>query len=222
MGAGFYPSIDDIGPDRDPIAPRTLEFLAEDFTAQGYDLKRLFRVIMRTKTYQLPSRSRSEDEPIDFRTTYPQRLRSDQLFNALIMALDIPLGRRMTVGTRTPAAGLARDPSYLFATVFGYDPSDPRDLVTSSVPQALLLMNSNILTSLIGSDRRIGLGQLLREIPDDRELVEELYLRTLSRLPVRQEIQDALRHRRGTRDRADAFEDLLWALVNCTEFSYRI
>jgi hypothetical protein len=222
IGAGFFPAPDDIGPDRSPVAPLALEFLAQDFTAHGYDLKRLFQVMMLTDTYQLPSRSRALQGPADFRSVYPQRLRSDQLFQALTGIFDLPRSPRFgPKAARLGPAGRNRDPSLGFATVFGFDPSDPRDQIGGSLPQALLMMNSQVLNQLIGAERAFGLGQLLREFPDNRELVQELYLRTLSRPPDPRELAFAIAHLRKSSPRATAAEDLLWALMNSTEFSYR-
>ena len=65
------------------------------------------------------------------------------------------------------------------------------------------------------------LGRLLREIEDDKHLVMELYLRVLARQPSDKELQTCLAYRRDIRDRGEAFEDILWSLVNSTEFLHR-
>jgi hypothetical protein len=129
---------------------------------------------------------------------------------------------RQAVAPRRGPPGLRRDPSQLFAQVFGFDPSDPQQERSGTVPQALLLMNSPIIDNLLGAERRRGLGELLREFPGDRELIEELYLRTVSRPPDRGETQQALRYLRRMDNRAEGFEDVLWALINSSEFSHRI
>src|SRR3954466_4643661 len=56
VGEGFYMPIDDIGPDRKPSAPKTVEALSRGFAANGYDLKWVFRTICATKVYQRESR----------------------------------------------------------------------------------------------------------------------------------------------------------------------
>jgi hypothetical protein len=65
------------------------------------------------------------------------------------------------------------------------------------------------------------LGRLLEENKDNRDLIEELYLRTLSREPTKAEINSALAYCNDTKDRPAVFEDLLWALLNSSEFSHR-
>jgi hypothetical protein len=222
VGAGFYHAVDDIGPDRECRAPRTLDYLANEFVQSGYDLKWLFRTIMLTTTYARESRSRGEAETVLFLHTYRQRLRADQLFNALSAALWIEPGQ---LGLERPRGRATdrplRNPRRLFSAVFEYDPSDPRDEVTGSVPQALLLMNSALVERLLSANRPNGLGGLLERIPDDRQRITELYLRSLSRLPHDRELAVSLRHVRKAENRGGAFEDLLWALVNSSEFMHR-
>src|SRR6185295_8432783 len=109
-----------------------------------------------------------------------------------------------------------------FEVAFGYDPSDPRETVVSSIPQALALMNGvriNLAVRAIGHETM--LGRELDEIKDNRALVEELYLRTLSREPTEAEISSALAYCDSTKNRSAVFEDLLWALLNSSEFSHR-
>jgi hypothetical protein len=50
------------------------------------------------------------------------------------------------------------------------------------------------------------------------ETVTELYLTILSRLPTEEELQAFEAHARGG---GDGVRDLLWALINSPEFSYR-
>jgi hypothetical protein len=61
----------------------------------------------------------------------------------------------------------------------------------------------------------------LAETTDDQAVVEELYLRCLGREATQQEIKTCLDHARGVGNRIDAFEDVLWVLVNSTEFLNR-
>ena len=228
VGEGFYEPIDDIGPDREPTAPKAVEFLSNGFAESGYDIKWLLRVICATEAYQRESRPRRETDGTPFLANVAQPLRSDQLFNALLTAADIeeterPLNRR---GRPRPEAmgPYGRAPSIRqgFEVAFGYDPSDPRESVTSSIPQALALMNGvrlNLAVRAIGSET--VLGRMLDEIDDDGALVDELYLRTLSREPTENEHDAAMEFCQSTKNRAAVFEDLFWALLNSSEFSHR-
>ena len=55
----------------------------------------------------------------------------------------------------------------------------------------------------------------------ERALVDELYLRTLSREPTNAERTTALAYCNETKNRPAVFEDLLWALINTPEFLYK-
>ncbi len=110
----------------------------------------------------------------------------------------------------------------MFATVFGYDPSQPREDVAGTIPQALLLMNSPVMASAINGDRPFtAIGKILHEQPDDREAASMLYLRTLARHPTDRELNLCLDHVKEVSNRNEAFEDIFWSLLNSTEFIHR-
>ena len=52
-------------------------------------------------------------------------------------------------------------------------------------------------------------------------LVEELYLRCLAREPNPTEMETCLEYVKSVGNRTEAFEDILWSLVNSTEFLNR-
>ena len=65
------------------------------------------------------------------------------------------------------------------------------------------------------------LARLLAEQPDDKQVLVELYLRCLAREPKPSEMATCLEHLAAVHDRTTGFEDILWALVNSTEFLNR-
>jgi hypothetical protein len=151
-------------------------------------------------------------------------LRADQLYDSLKTALGIEEFASPSVGRGPQGGGYlgARGPRFLFAQTFGYDPSNPRDELSGSIPQALFMMNSPLIQSALDGRRsNTVLGQLLTEIKDDETLVGELYLRCLAREPKASEVRTCLEHVRQSPGRSEAFEDILWALVNSTEFLHR-
>jgi hypothetical protein len=222
-GEGFYEPIDDIGPDRSPNAPKAVKFLSRSFADSRHDVKWLIRVICATEAYQRESRPRREPDGTPFVAAIAQPLRSDQLFNAILTAVET--GEPDMLGRRGPApkGPYARNTvRTAFEDVFGYDPSDPRESVVSSIPQALAMMNApriNLAIRAVGSET--VLGRLMAEIPSDPLLVDELYLRTLSREPTNDELKTALKFVRSSKNRAAVFEDLFWTLLNSSEFSHR-
>jgi hypothetical protein len=223
VGEGFYEPVDDMGPDRECSAPQTLDFLANQFAAHNYDVKWVYRTIMDTVAYQRESRSRHLPGETPFAANCPQRLRGDELFAALMSAIGVEDDRV----PRQPGPGggaryQPRDARGMFNAVFGYDPSVRRDEVTGSIPQALVLMNSPQLARAInGKTDTTSLGELLSTTKDNEAVTTELYLRCLAREPKPAEMKTCLDHVKQTGNRAEAFEDVLWALVNSTEFLHR-
>jgi hypothetical protein len=103
--------------------------------------------------------------------------------------------------------------------VFGQSNRDemPKKTTPSSL-QAMLLMQSKIVT-----DRVLALGgsrvdTLLQETVDDRQLLDRMYLETLSRRPTGPESEVALRAL--AKDRRRGAENLQWALINSPEFIF--
>ena len=84
-----------------------------------------------------------------------------------------------------------------------------------ALPQTLFLMTDAALLDKIRSGR---LKDLVASGRCDAEVVEELFLATLSRFPDEDEARSALEHLRTRPDRAAGFADVLWALINTREF----
>ena len=177
---------------------------------------------MSTQSYQRVSRSRRTPDQQAFTANVPQRLRADQLFDNLLAALGSREPTQFGGGMAGPVARFGRGPRQSFATVFGYDPSERRDEVAGTIPQALTMMNSTFFAGLLDAkSSRTGLGKMLTEIKDDRALISELYLRTLAREPSKKEVDTCLAHVASVKERNEAFEDIHWSLINSTEFLYR-
>jgi len=222
VGEGFYEPVDNLGPDRQATAPKTLKILARKFVASGYDLQWLIQTICQTEAYQRESRPRRGLEATPFVANVPQRLRSDQLYSAVLTALDVEEQHAAPRVNRRRASL----PRSQFALVFGYDPSVARDTVPATIPQALALMNSWQIDRMVVARESNMLTGLLATVPDEEQLDEEqliveLFLRCLSREPDPSELATARAYVGRVDNRKKAFEDLLWVILNMAEFRYR-
>jgi hypothetical protein len=65
------------------------------------------------------------------------------------------------------------------------------------------------------------LADLLRDTKNDDDVTLDLYLRCLGREPSDQELTTCRDYLKEVGDRREAFEDILWSLINSTEFLYR-
>jgi hypothetical protein len=88
-----------------------------------------------------------------------------------------------------------------------------------TMPQVLHLMNGDWITRKV----RAGDGWLMQALKaeaDDRRVLDEMYLRTLSRLPRADERAQIDKFLAETADREAAFTDVLWVLIDTKEFAF--
>ena len=136
-------------------------------------------------------------------------------------ALNIEAAVGTSSGYSPVNARRASRPRAQFADLFGFDPSQARESVAATIPQSLALMNAYEVNRHIRARKKNLLSGLVEKIHDNESLVVELYLRCLSREPSDGELARALAFCDKVPKRNEAFEDLLWALINSAEFRYR-
>lgn len=222
-GEGFYTPIDDMGPDRSAAFPEVLDLLAAQFSSNGYDIQWLMKTITLTQTYQRRIQSaKPGTEAIPFASATATRLRGDQLYSSIITVLggeNAPgRGRGMQMGAGGGMYRGARSPRDQFSQLFGFDPSTPQADVTGNIPQALFMMNSPLLAGQINARGFTRLSGLLRRFPDDEDAIHELYIMVLSREPSQRELRITTEYLAKVGNREEAFEDLMWSLLNSSEF----
>lgn len=224
IGQGFYSPIDDIGPDRKAVHPEVLDLLAAEFTQHDYDLKWLLRTIALSETYQrkVELRPQTENAPT-FAAASATRLRGDQLYSSLIRVMgvenQVPMAPRGDGGAAQRF--LARSPRDQFSALFGFDPSTPQDDITGNVPQALFMMNSPQIGSQLRADSSTRLATIVGRFKEDRDALSELYLLVLSREPSDKELKICQDYIKQVGSRNEAYEDLMWSLLNSSEFLSR-
>jgi hypothetical protein len=234
LGEGFYAPVDDLGPARTPRAQAAMDELAGQWQRGGYDVRWLYATIMNTKAYQRQSRSTySEAGRAAFAANIPGRLRADVIYDSLVGVLKLTPDNRTPGAPAPKAAAPGADPAKPAPAppiprdqvhrAFGVDPSTPTDDILGSIPQALFFMNNPQLQRALRGDAASVLGQLLAAQRDDRLATEALYLRVLGRRPSVDELNVYARYLTtlGKGKRREAYEDLLWALINSTEFLCR-
>lgn len=223
MGQAFSQPVDDLGPGRDVFLPGVLTRLAASFHGSQYDIKQLLRLICNSETYQRQIRpgSESTDSHKRFAASSPTRLPAEALWQSVVTALGLPVATAGDPRRRMPDFPGRRAPQSLeavFVNEFKFDPSVSPDEVEGGIPQALLLMNNKELNEKMKVSGANVLARLLQSHPKDEDAVKTLYLRVLSRQPSERELNKSLKFIRSTSQRAEAYEDLLWALMNSTEF----
>jgi hypothetical protein len=217
MGQSFYQPVDDMGPKKEAVFADVLVRLAASFRATNYDMKQMFRAILNSETYQRQIRlGESTDQHLHFAAAYPTRLRPDAMWDSLVNVLG-SLGNNQPAGPGKRFAAIGGLEG-LFKDEFGFDPSMKSDEVEGSISQALLMMNNPTLNAKIQAKGVNVLARILSSYPQDDEALRMLYMKTLARKPTDSEREKCTTFIAKTGKREEAFEDILWALLNSTEF----
>ncbi len=223
LGYGFTKPIDDIGAHNVPSHPELLDSLGSAFRSSGFDIKKLMRWIVLAEPYSLSSRITSRNEDDDpalgarpmFSRFYLRQMQAEELYESLLVA---------TAADITLSKDQRDDMKELwlrqFSTAFGTDENDEATTFNGSIPQALTLMNGDLVGRATGNQK----GSMLYRVATDPQLdnaekIRYLYQAALSRLPTRQELNisnELLVARNG--DVGAALQDIWWALLNTNEF----
>jgi hypothetical protein len=220
LGWGFYPSVTDLGANAEPRHKEVLELLEQEWVASGYDMKWLFRTIVLTQTYQ-------RSQPLvpvaqqHLPAVCPSRLRAEQVFEALQKALGFDENDKK-IPAPAPGSGPAVQRHtglrHMVYHTFKENPSTPQQEIQGTIPQVLLMMNSALVHASTQAKGKTILAELLAEGKNNEEIVAALYQRVLARKPTSEEQATCRRYLAKVSDRQEALEDVLWVLVNSTEF----
>ncbi|MGL4422953.1 MAG: DUF1553 domain-containing protein, partial [Gemmataceae bacterium] len=195
--------------------------LAEDFAEHGYDLRRLVRVITRSQVYRMNSASEravGDTEEAQWAIFPLSRLRPEQVAGSVLQASQIStVNSNSHIIIRMVKYGQTND----FVTRYG-DPGDEEfENRGGTIPQRLLLMNGELVQERIKPDFFNATQRLNILLPDDDKAIEAAYLATLSRRPTPTE-RDHFRPMLAdtAQPRGQRLQELYWALINSTEFSW--
>jgi Protein of unknown function (DUF1553)/Protein of unknown function (DUF1549) len=236
LGQGIVDPIDDFRATNPPSNPRLLAALADEFVAQGFDLRRLIRTIMNSHTYQASSvpNATNGDDMTNFSQAREQRLSAEALVDAYSRAAEFsldfsgyPAGMRAGELPGTQLEGKRsskRTTAEQFLKLFGKPPrlqscecertNDP------TLSQTFQLVSGGLVNELLTA-RNNRIGRLLAAEKSDAEIIDELTWATLSRPPAEEEKKVAIQYLSSSADRRERFEDLLWGLLNSNEFLLR-
>jgi hypothetical protein len=230
FGRGIAEPIDDMRATNPPSHPELLEALAQDFIDHHYDLKHLLRTICNSRTYQLASEidPQRDRDGMFFTHHRPRQLPAEVLMDAINQAADVEelfnrAGNRNSLvlpGTRAIELPDPTVASY-FLDVF----SRPQRTSTCEcdrtnapdLSQVLHLANSEEVHNKV-SNPKGRVAKLMEAKKTDDEILEELYLATLSRLPTMEDRKVLHKFRALYPSRQQYFEDVLWTLLNSSEF----
>lgn len=220
LGRGLVEPVDDLRPTNPATHPALLDALAADFTAHGYDMRRLIRLIVASRTWQLASHGGSADVAAARLFARAQRkpLPAAVFADAVAQVSGVPDEfEGHPAGTRAVQLVSPATPSVALDVLGRCERKRACDASSGGgggLAQALHLLNG----STINDKLRAGIAI---ELParNNREVIESLYLRAFSRHPSPGEY-DAWSIMLPAREgRQEAVADLLWTVLNSREFS---
>jgi hypothetical protein len=224
---GIIDPVDDLRTTNPPINPELLDALTKDFIAHRFDVRHLMRMIVTSQTYQRSNIANNSNrhDTLNFSRAIPRRIPAEALLDSLVQATAIrenfggaPAGFS---AAQLPDAEVNSDFLNLFGKPQRAEACECERDGDSNMLQALHLINGqSILRRVTDPNGRIA--QLLRQnpAPTEDQLIEDLYLWSLSRRPTAKEIDVAKKHfaSYGDQQRTDAAQDLMWSLLNSRDF----
>lgn len=223
LGYGFTKPVDDIGPHNTPSHPELLDYLGAEFRAANFDLKALVRWIVLSEPYNLSSqianRNQADDPSLGarpmFSRFYLRQMEAEQLYESLLVATAADSTVKSNERDEMKDRWLKQ-----FNTAFGTDDNQESNTFNGTIPQALTLMNGELMKRATGNDE----GSMLAHVAGDVKLtnaekIRYLYLAAFSRPPTKPELSIAnelLVARSG--NVGAALQDIWWALLNSNEF----
>jgi hypothetical protein len=224
LGVGLVEPVDDLRASNLPSNPALFAALKKEFVDSKFDLRHLMRLILTSRTYQLSSATRpgNQTDTRFYSHYYARRLPAEVLLDAISAATGVPDSfpgyPKGVRAMQLPDPGMK---SY-FLGLFGRS-----ERVTAcacersgevTLPQLLHLQNGEPLLQKIRSGEG-RLAILINSKKSDDDILDELFLATLSRLPSAEKKAAVKRELAGD-DRDQGLRDLFWALLNSKEFTF--
>jgi hypothetical protein len=225
LGKGIIDPVDDVRVSNPASNPELLDELASRFTDYNYDFKRLVRDICLSRTYQLSSRENdsNKSDTRNFARAEVRRIRAEVLLDCISQVTEVKQKYQgLPLGARAVEIANGNTSNY-FLTTFG---RATRETVCScevkmepNLSQALHLLNGDTVNNQVSTGPIIA--NLLKAKRTPQQVVEELYIRCLTRQPTAAEIQNIVEMMEEPGANAkQVYTDLFWALLNSQEFLF--
>ena len=203
MGRGIVEPLDGFGRRAKPSRPELLEALAARFVADGYDLRKLVRVIATSKAYGRSAKAAGV-----------RALSVDQLAASVVRATGYGQDEDGT-GGEEPEGMMEEDEEE--GDYADYGPPEIWPSAPRTMRRALAQLNGGYTHDMVEQGARFIMKQLGK--PVAMKHVEHVYLALLSRRPAAAEAESLAAHLKESPFGRAALEDILWAVLNSVEFN---
>jgi hypothetical protein len=226
LGRGLVEPEDDMRVTNPPTNPELLDGLAAAFVESNYDIKAMIRLIVQSQTYQFDSGALEENlqDQRNYSRFYPKRLQAEVLLDAIDNVTGTPTSfGGMPTGTRAVALPNAGYSSY-FMKIFGRSASttacECESTAEPNLAQNLHLLNSEEIQTKLASDTGRAAKLAADTARNDEAKIGELYRISFGRGPNDAELKATLSYLAGKENRREAYEDVIWTLINAKEFLF--
>jgi len=234
MGSGIVNEPDDMRPSNLAWNPELLSYLEKELVKNKYDSIHIYRLILNSNTYQLSSKTNkwNGSDKDGFSHYRIRRIDAEPLIDAICQVTgtgekytsSIPEPFTFRPGNLRTIALADGSIDSTFLEIFGRPPRntsfESERSSAPSVTQAQHLLNSSHIQMKIEKSGAIKL--LIAAKKGNAYIIEELYLRILSRFPTEQEKNIAETYMSSQKRKLnDSVCDLAWALINSKEFILR-
>lgn len=222
---GIIDPVDDLRTTNPPVNPELLDALTKDFIAHRFDVRHLMRTIVSSQTYQRSSVSNDSNrhDVMNFARSIPRRIPAEALLDSLVQATGVRENFGGAPANFTAAQLPDAEVTSEFLSLFGKpqraEACECERDGESNMLQALHLINGQSILSRV-TDGNGRVAQLVNAKLPDEQLIEDLYLWSLSRRPTSKELEVAKLHFQsyGEQQRREAAQDLMWSLFNSRDF----
>ena len=226
FGRGIVDPEDDLRVTNPPSNPELLNALAKHFLDHRFDLKDLVRTICKSSVYQLSSEPTdfNRNDQQNFSSFYPRRLTAEVLYDAVNSVAETPSNfgtiPQGTTAVQLPDNGF----NNYFLEVFGKPEAESacecERSAEANLSQSLHLLNSgDVQGRLQNGQGRAAKFTREMERPDAAK-VRELYLAAFAREPRPEESEFILSRVADYQNKQQAWEDVIWAILNAREFQF--
>ena len=199
LGVGIREPIDDLRAGNPATNPELLDYLADEFIRSNFNVRHVLQLICKSRTYQLSlaTNAWNEDDNQNYSHAIARRLPAEVLYDAIHRVLGaktkipgVPEGTRASAipdaGVKLPDGFLAN----LGRPVRESACECERSADLQLGPIMALIGGPTVGTALDAKDNE--LARLVKEISDDRQLIDEVFVRIFNRPATEAEIQAAI------------------------------
>ncbi len=232
IGQGVIEPVDDIRVSNPPVNGPLLDALSAKLVEYDFDLRSLVRDICNSRVYQLGSAPNPSNrlDTRQFSRFYMKRLRADVLMDSVVAVTGVERGLSgFPEGTKAidfyPRVGGDTNRAMYGDQFFETFGRSGRDTVSCTATKSEPTL-SQVLHLTVGSliNPRIhfqyDLHDMVKASTDPAKLLEELFIRILSRKPTDRELEGFVALIGAEPQNAAIYEDIVWSLLNSTEFSF--